>query len=136
MACTLHHCVLTEPHHSWQGSVHSETSMTKQLSQSTLQYGLSLSKKTDHLALVSEPHHSWQGSTSMTQINACNNYHRTLCNNWASVSEPHTCDFDATFSLYIILCYIYVTVSEKMWHSAQNMNFQLAVPADSAKPAL
>ena len=33
---------------------------------STLQYGLSLSEKTDHLALVSEPHHSWQGSTSMT----------------------------------------------------------------------
>ena len=30
----------------------------------------------------------------------------------------------------------YVTVSEKIWHSAQNMNFQLAVPVDSAKPAL
>ena len=22
--------------------------------------------------------------------------------NWASVSEPHTCDFNATFSLYVI----------------------------------
>ena len=30
----------------------------------------------------------------------------------------------------------YVTVSEKRGHSAQSMNFQLAVPADSAKPAL
>ena len=28
----------------------------------------------------------------------CNNN-----NNWASVSEPHTCDFNATFSLYIYL---------------------------------
>ena len=27
--------------------------------------------------------------------------------NWASVSEPHTCDFNATFSLL----YIYVTVT-------------------------
>ena len=29
--------------------------------------------------------------------------------NWASVSEPHTCDFNATFSLYIciyVICYI------------------------------
>ena len=26
--------------------------------------------------------------------------------NWASVSEPHTCDFNATFSLYIYMCYI------------------------------
>ena len=25
-------------------------------------------------------------------------------NNWASVSEPHTCDFNATFSLYICIC--------------------------------
>ena len=24
--------------------------------------------------------------------------------NWASVSEPHTCDFNATFSLYICIC--------------------------------
>ena len=31
---------------------------------------------------------------------------------------------------------VYVTVSEKMWHSAQNMNFQLVVPTDRAKPAL
>ena len=35
-----------------------------------------------------------------------------------------------------VLYTVYVTVSEKKWHSAQNMNFQLAVPADSAKPAL
>ena len=28
------------------------------------------------------------------------NYDR---NNWASVSEPHTCDFNTTFSLYV--CY-------------------------------
>ena len=27
--------------------------------------------------------------------------------NWASVSEPHTCDFNATFSLYICT-YIYM----------------------------
>ena len=33
-------------------------------------------------------------------------------------------------------CYPYVTVSEKIWHSVQNMNFQLVVPVDSAKPAL
>ena len=26
------------------------------------------------------------------------------CDNWASVSEPHTCDFNATFSLYIYTC--------------------------------
>ena len=32
--------------------------------------------------------------------------------------------------------WLYVIVSEKMWHSAQNMNFYLAVPADSVKPAL
>ena len=31
---------------------------------------------------------------------------------WASVSEPHTCDFNATFSLYIyISTYIYATVT-------------------------
>ena len=31
--------------------------------------------------------------------------------NWASVSEPHTCDFNATFSLYIcIYIYIYIYV--------------------------
>ena len=29
---------------------------------------------------------------------------------------------------------IYVTVSEKRGHSMQNTNFQLEVPADSAKP--
>ena len=29
--------------------------------------------------------------------------------NWASVSEPHTCDFNATFSLYIYI-YIYIYV--------------------------
>ena len=27
-----------------------------------------------------------------------------VCNDWASVSEPHPCDFNATFSLYV--CYI------------------------------
>ena len=26
--------------------------------------------------------------------------------NWASVSEPHTCDFNATFSLYIYVIYL------------------------------
>ena len=34
--------------------------------------------------------------------------------NWASVSEPHTCDFNATFSLYIyiyIYIYLYATVT-------------------------
>ena len=25
---------------------------------------------------------------------------------WASVSEPHTCDFNATFSLYIYMLYV------------------------------
>ena len=29
-------------------------------------------------------------------------------NYWASVSEPHTCDFNATFSLYIDICYNYI----------------------------
>ena len=28
--------------------------------------------------------------------------------NWASVSEPHTCDFNAAFSLYICMLYIYI----------------------------
>ena len=31
----------------------------------------------------------------------------TYINNWASVSEPHTCDFNATFSLYLYL-YMYI----------------------------
>ena len=34
---------------------------------------------------------------------------------WASVSEPHTCDFNATFSLYVCyistIIYIYATVT-------------------------
>ena len=36
--------------------------------------------------------------------------------NWASVSEPHTCDFNATFPLYIccIYIYIYATVISKL----------------------
>ena len=29
-----------------------------------------------------------------------------IVHNWASVSEPHTCDFNATFSLYDIYIYI------------------------------
>ena len=30
---------------------------------------------------------------------------------WASVSEPHTCDFNATFPLYVVYIYIYATVT-------------------------
>ena len=36
--------------------------------------------------------------------------HLIKYNNWASVSEPHTCDFNATFSLYVI-SYIYMRPS-------------------------
>ena len=41
--------------------------------------------------------------------------------NWASVSEPHTCDFNATFSLYI---YIYVTVTVLL--KLRSINFDIS----------
>ena len=40
----------------------------------------------------------------------------TVISNWASVSEPHTCDFNATFSLYIyIYIYIYIYMRPSLY---------------------
>ena len=43
-----------------------------------------------------------------------NSRSRSFDHNWASVSEPHTCDFNATFSLYVyIMLYIYIYIVAK-----------------------
>ena len=50
-------------------------------------------------ASESEPHTNGVAGAEM----------RNILYNWASVSEPHTCDFNATFTLYIyiyVICYI------------------------------
>ena len=48
-------------------------------------------------------------------------FYKNVIHNWASVSEPHACDFNATFSLYniyynnyyiiIIICYNIIMLS-------------------------
>ena len=32
-----------------------------------------------------------------------------LCGHWASVSEPHTCDFNVTFSLLVTVLMLYIS---------------------------
>ena len=46
--------------------------------------------------------------------------------NWASVSEPHTCDFNATFSLYIIMLYvIYLSICDRHCTSKIAINISI-----------
>ena len=47
-------------------------------------------------------------------------------NNWASVSEPHTCDFNATFSLYVyIMLYIYIYICDR--HCTSNIAINISI---------
>ena len=43
-------------------------------------------------------------------------------NNWASVSEPHTCDFNATFSLYVIS---YISICDR--HCTSNIAINISI---------
>ena len=47
--------------------------------------------------------------------------------NWASVSEPHTCDFNATFSLYIVymLYVIYLHICDR--HCTSNIAINISI---------
>ena len=54
--------------------------------------------------------------------------HSSLCMDhyWASVSEPHTCDFNATFSLYVcIMLYIYIYICDR--HCTSNIAINISI---------
>ena len=45
--------------------------------------------------------------------------------NWASVSEPHTCDFNATFPLYVVYISIYLYICDR--HCTSNIAINISI---------
>ena len=46
---------------------------------------------------------------------------------WASVSEPHTCDFNATFSLYVVYLYIYIYATVTVLLKLRSIYFDISL---------